>query len=69
MSCRGDYLDNLPIATVFRSLKSEWLSKGNYGDFNHAERDINQWINSYNSVYRPHTNLHEEKWMQVIPAS
>ena len=31
---------------VFRSLKSEWLPKGGYGDFSHAVRDINQWINS-----------------------
>lgn len=29
---------------VFRSLKSEWLPKGDYGDFSHAVRDINQWI-------------------------
>lgn len=28
---------------VFRSLKSEWLLKGGYGDFSHAVRDINQW--------------------------
>ncbi|HFV7221466.1 TPA: IS3 family transposase, partial [Escherichia coli] len=39
-------------------------------------RDINQWINGYYNVYRPHTNndglppwLHEEKWKQVIPVS
>ncbi|EQN13375.1 hypothetical protein G684_03152, partial [Escherichia coli HVH 4 (4-7276109)] len=24
---------------VFRSLKSEWLPKGGYGDFSHAVRD------------------------------
>ncbi|MCQ1763742.1 hypothetical protein NOI07_25315, partial [Escherichia coli] len=37
---------------------------------------INQWINGYYNVYRPHTNndglppwLHEEKWKQVIPVS
>ncbi len=54
---------------VFRSLKNEWLPKGGYGDFIHAVRDINQWINGYYNVYRPHTNndglppcLHEEKW-------
>ena len=59
---------------VFHSLKSEWLPKGDYGDFSHAVRDINQWINGYYNVYRPHTNndglppcLHEEKWKQVIP--
>ena len=40
---------------VFRSLKSEWLPKGGYGDFIHAVRDINQWINGYYNVYRPHT--------------
>lgn len=61
---------------VFRSLKSEWLPRGGYGDFSHAVRDINQWINGYYNVYRPHTNngglspcLHEEKWKQVIPVS
>lgn len=51
-------------------------SKGGYGDFSHAVRDINQWINGYYNVYRPHANngglppcLHEEKWKQVIPVS
>lgn len=76
MSCRGNGLDNSPMERVFRSLKSEWLPKGGYGDFIHAVRDINQWINGYYNVYRPHTNndglppcLHEEKWKQVIPVS
>lgn len=32
---------------LFRSFKSEWLPKGGYGDFSHAVRDINQWINGY----------------------
>ncbi len=44
---------------VFRSLKSEWLPKGDYGDygdFSHSVRDINQWINGYYNVYQPHTN-------------
>ena len=27
---------------VFRSLKSEWLLKGGYGDFSHAVRDMNR---------------------------
>ncbi|MEZ2578469.1 IS3 family transposase, partial [Buttiauxella ferragutiae] len=47
-----------------------------YGDFSHAVRDVNQWINGYYNVYRPHTNngglspgLHEEKWKQGIPVS
>ncbi|MDA6694572.1 hypothetical protein OSL25_25860, partial [Escherichia coli] len=64
------------VQRVFRSLKNEWLPKGGYGDFIHAVRDINQWINGYYNVYRPHTNndglppcLHEEKWKQVIPVS
>ncbi len=76
MSRRGNCLDNSPMERVFRSLKSEWLPKGDYSDFNHAVRDINQWINGYYNVYRPHTNngglslcLHEEKWKQVIPVS
>ena len=76
MSRRGNCLDNSPMERVFRSLKSEWLPKGGYGDFSHAVRDINQWINGYYNVYRPHTNngglspyLHEEKWKQVIPVS
>ncbi len=57
---------------VFLSLKSEWLPKGGYGDFSHAVRDINQWINGYYNVYRPHINndglppcLHEEKWKRL----
>lgn len=76
MSRRGNCLDNSPMERVFRSLKSEWLPKGGYGDFSHAVRDINQWINGYYNVYRPHMNngglspcLHEEKWKQVISVS
>ncbi|EHM1654448.1 transposase, partial [Salmonella enterica subsp. enterica serovar Saintpaul] len=76
MSRRGNCLDNSPMERVFRSLKSEWLPTGGYGDFSQAVRDINQWINGYYNVYRPHTNngglptyLHEEKWKQVIPVS
>lgn len=44
MSRRGNCLDNSPMERVFRSLKSEWFPKGDYGDFSHAVRDINQWI-------------------------
>ena len=42
---------------VFRSLKSEWLPKGGYGDFSHAVRDINQWSNGYYNVYRPNMRI------------
>ncbi len=76
MSRRGNCLDNSPMERVFRSLKSEWLPKGGYVDFSHAVRDINQWINGYYNVCRPHTNnggispcLHEEKWKQAISVS
>ncbi|GAB2942130.1 hypothetical protein GCM10011328_08920 [Hafnia psychrotolerans] len=76
MSRRGNYLDNSPMERVFRSLKSEWLPKDGYGDFSHAVRDINQWMNGYYNVYRQHTNngglspcSHEEKWQQVIAVS
>lgn len=76
MGRRGNCLDNSPMERVFRSLKSEWLPKGGYGDFSHAVRDINPWINGYYNVYRPYTNndglppcSHEEKWKQVIPVS
>ena len=44
MSRRGNSLNNSPMERVFRSLKSEWLPKGGYGDFNHAVRDIKPWI-------------------------
>lgn len=57
MSRRGNYLDNSPMERVFRSFKSEWLPKGGYDDFNHAVRNINQWINGYYNIYRPHTNI------------
>ncbi|MFC0139428.1 IS3 family transposase [Erwinia mallotivora] len=55
MSRRGNCLDNSPMERVFRSFKSEWFPKGGYGDFSHAVRDINQWINGYYNAYRPHT--------------
>ncbi len=38
MSRRGNCLDNSPMERVFRSLKSEWLPKGGYGDC-HAVRE------------------------------
>lgn len=76
MSRRGNCLDNSPMERVFRSLKSEWLPEGGYGDFGDAVRDINRWINGYYNVLRPHTRngglppcLYEEKWIQVISVS
>ena len=38
MSRRGNCLDNSSMERVFRSLKSEWLPKGGYGDC-HAVRE------------------------------
>lgn len=59
---------------VFRSLKSEWLPKGGYGDC-HAVRDksvdkclLQRLSTSYKQwwfIALPH----EEKWKQVIPVS
>lgn len=75
MSRRGNCLDNSPMERVFRSLKSEWLPKRVYANFDHAIRDINNGINCYYAVYRPHTNKgglsscgYEERWEQAIPA-
>jgi putative transposase len=56
MSRRGNGLDNSPMERVFRSLKSEWIPKGDYSDFSHAVRDINQWVNGYHNIYQPHTS-------------
>ena len=39
-----------------REIQQLKLPKGGYGDVSHAVRDINQWINGYHNVYRPHTN-------------
>ena len=76
MSRKGDCLDNSPMERVFLSLKSEWLPRGGYNNFNHAVRDINQWITSYYDVNHPRTNnrglppcSHEEKWKQDIMVS
>lgn len=63
MSRRGNCLDHSPMERVFRSLKSESLPKGGYGDFSHAVRDINQWINGYYNVYRP---SHEQRWFTAL---
>ncbi|EFJ54063.1 hypothetical protein HMPREF9549_04524 [Escherichia coli MS 185-1] len=61
MSRRGNCLDNSPIERVSRSLKNEWLPKGGYGDFSHAVRDINQWINGYRL-----STSHEQRWFTAL---
>ncbi len=75
-SRRENCLDNSPMERVFRSLKSEWLPKRGYVDFGHAIRDINDWINRYDNVFRPHTSnggvppcVYEERWKQASPVS
>lgn len=74
MSRRGNCPENSPMERVFCSLKSKWLPKGGYGDFSHVVRDINQRINGYYNVYRPHTSndglppcLHEDSGNRLSP--
>ncbi|NIG62458.1 MAG: transposase [Serratia symbiotica] len=57
ISCKGKCLDNSPMERVFHSLKREWLPKRGYVDFVHALLDINDWINFYYNVFRPHTKM------------
>ena len=59
MSRRGNCLDNSLMERVFRSLKSEWLPKGGYGDFSHAVRDINRLLQRLSTS-------HEQRWFTAL---
>ena len=54
MSRRGNCWDNAPMERFFRSLKTEWVPKVGYQDFNQADHSITNYILGYYSQVRPH---------------
>ena len=55
MSRRGNCWDNSPMERVFRSLKSEWIPKFGYRNFNEAKADIADYLMRYYNHERPHS--------------
>jgi putative transposase len=56
LSRRGNCWDNSPMERFFRSLKTEWMPRMGYTNFNEAIRSIAQYITGYYNRYRPHQN-------------
>jgi len=54
MSRRGNCWDNAPMERFFRSLKTEWMPKYGYEDFDEAKFAITDYIIGYYSQIRPH---------------
>jgi len=54
MSRRGNCWDNAPMERFFRSLKTEWVPKVGYQNFNQADHSITNYIMGYYSQVRPH---------------
>jgi len=54
MSRRGNCWDNAPMERFFRSLKTEWIPKLGYQNFNEADHSITSYIMGYYSQIRPH---------------
>lgn len=55
MSRRGNCWDNAPMERFFRSLKTEWMPKVGYINFNEAKKEIACYIMDYYNEIRPHT--------------
>ncbi len=54
MSRRGNCWDNAPMERFFRSLKTEWVGKVGYQNFDQADHAITNYIMGYYSQVRPH---------------
>lgn len=57
MSRRGNCWDNSPMERVFRSLKTEWMTKYGYASFEQAMLDVLGYIKYYNLI-RGHSYNH-----------
>ena len=55
MSRRGNCWDNAVMERVFRSLKTEWVPKNGYRNFNDAMKDISYYLMCYYNRERPHS--------------
>lgn len=56
MSRRGNCWDNSPMERFFRSLKTEWIARVGYQNFEQAKRDVGSYIIGYYSNVRPHSH-------------
>lgn len=55
MSRRGNFMDNVSMKWVFRSLKSEWIPSLRYCSIPDARKDIGGYLMDYYNRLRPHT--------------
>lgn len=53
-SRRGNCWENSPMESVFRCLKTEWISSIGYPTMREARRDISYHLMTYNNWVRPH---------------
>jgi transposase InsO family protein len=56
MSRKGNCWDNAPVERFFSSLKREWLTGNRYQNTEQAIKDVNEYIQYYNTN-RLHTTL------------
>jgi putative transposase len=56
MSRKPICLDNDPIARLFRSLKTKWISSGGYGIFQKGSQDMGAFFTGYYNQERLHIN-------------
>ncbi len=55
MSRRGNCWDNAPTERFFRSLKTEWIPKNGYQNFNEAKSDVMRYLTDYYNRIRLHS--------------
>lgn len=57
MSRKGNCWDNAVAESFFKSLKTEWVYKNKYNNFNEAEISIFKWIETWYNRNRRHSYL------------
>ncbi|WP_440876053.1 IS3 family transposase [Thalassotalea sp. PLHSN55] len=54
MTAKVLIVEIMPIRSVFRSLKTEWVPTTEYRNFSEAKTNITKYISGYYSQVRPH---------------
>ena len=57
MSRRANPLDNAPMASFFRTLKTELVHHRAYGTRDEAKRDLFAYVEGFYNRHRPHSAL------------
>lgn len=57
MSRRGNCWDNAPMERLFRSLKTEWVTRTGYRSITEATMDIGWYLMSHYNQHRPHAAI------------